>query len=200
MNTSLFPKVAAGATIALASALFYAGHTPAAAKTPPKPVLVASATQGKALVGQYGCNRCHAPNLAGRQGFSPSLYPNASLKEYKQASFVHMLLTGITPDGGHVKPPMPAYGAGMMRMRPGMRPGGMRPGGPGGPPDGMRPGGPDGGPPPGGMGGPGGPPPGGMRPGGMRPGGPGGPGGRNMPPPMTPTQAASIYMYLHTLK
>ena len=29
---------------------------------------------------------------------------------------------------------------------------------------------------------------------------PGGPGGMHMPPPMTPTQAASIYMYLHTLK
>ena len=194
MNTSLFPKVATGATAALAAAFFYAAHTPAAAKPPPKPVLVASATQGKALIGQFGCNRCHGADLAGKQGFSPSIRPSGSLKEYKQASFVHMLLTGITPDGSHVRPPMPAYGAGMMRMRPG----GMRPGGPGGPP----PGGPGGPPPPGGFGGP---PPGGF--GGPPPGGPGGPppggmrpGGMHMPPPMTPTQAASIYAYLHTVK
>ena len=70
-------------------------------------------------MGQYRCSGCHGPDLAGRPGFSPSLHQSGSLKEYKQASFVHMLLTGITPDGSHVKPPMPAYGAGMMRMRPG---------------------------------------------------------------------------------
>ena len=63
MNTTVFPKVAAGATAALAVTLFYAAHTPVAAKTP-KLTAAASVTQGKGLIAQYRCNGCHSAFLA----------------------------------------------------------------------------------------------------------------------------------------
>ena len=170
--TTTFAKVAAGATAALTVALLYSAHGTASAKTG-KVTTMASVSQGKMLVSQYRCNGCHGANLAGRPAFSPSLHANASLKPYTSATFTRLLLTGVTDDGGHVRPPMPVYGAGMMHMG-------------------------HGGPPPGGMGhGPGGPPPGGMGHGGMHEMRP---GGMHMPPPMTAGQAASIYAYLHTLK
>ena len=175
MKTTTFAKVAAGATTVLTVTLLYSAHGIAAAKTG-KTTTMAMVTQGKTLISQYRCNGCHAADLGGRPHFSPSLHQSGSLKPYTSATFTRLLLTGVTDDGGHVRPPMPVYGAGMMHMG-------------------------HGGPPPGGMGhgGPGGPPPGGMHPGGMGHGGPP-PGGMHMPPPMTKGQAAAIYAYLHTLK
>jgi hypothetical protein len=141
LKTTTFAKVAAGATAALTVALLYSAHGTASAKTG-KVTSMASVSQGKMLVSQYRCNGCHGANLAGRPRFSPSLHANASLKHYTSATFTRLLLTGVTDDGGHVRPPMPVYGAGMMHM--GHGPGGPPPGGMhhgGMHPSGMRPGG-----------------------------------------------------------
>jgi mono/diheme cytochrome c family protein len=102
--------IGAAATVALGAALFVAVAGPSAAKktTPPKAsVLVA---KGKALVAQYRCNTCHGADLKGKPGFAPSLRANGVLKEYTPKTWATVLLTGVTNDGGKVKPPMPVYG------------------------------------------------------------------------------------------
>ena len=100
MNPTVFPKVAAGVTAALAVTLFYAAHAPVAAKAPvktPKLTPAASISQGKGLIAQYRCNGCHGADLAGKQGFSPSLHQSASLKSYHQATFVRACCSPASP-------------------------------------------------------------------------------------------------------
>ena len=69
----------------------------------------AAVSHGKALVSQYKCNTCHGPDLAGKQGFSPSLKPAGVLKEYDTKTWARVLDTGVTNDGGKVRNPMPVY-------------------------------------------------------------------------------------------
>ncbi|MBV9852681.1 MAG: c-type cytochrome [Armatimonadetes bacterium] len=176
MRTTKIPRVAAGATACLAATLFYGAHGPLAAKATARTTKTAagSVSQGKALVSQFRCNGCHNANLQGRPGFSPNIHRTGALHDYTQAQFVTLLLTGKKNDGGHVRPPMPVYGAGHQQMPPPPMGGDHRP-----PPGGMPP-------PPGGM-----PPRGGMRP---------PPGGMRRPPTMTAAQAKAIFAYLETLK
>ena len=99
------------ATASLATALLYAAHEPAAAKTMKKPMHMASASvaQGKALSSQFRCNGCHSANLQGKPGFSPSLHQSGVLKEYNAKTWEKVLDTGMTNDGKMVKKPMPVY-------------------------------------------------------------------------------------------
>jgi mono/diheme cytochrome c family protein len=79
-------------------------HPAKAAK--PNPALIA---KGKALAGDKRCNSCHAPDYAGKKGFSPSLHASGVLREYTPATWAKVMDTGVTNDGGKVKPPMPVY-------------------------------------------------------------------------------------------
>ena len=76
-----------------------------------KPILQAASwiAKGKALSSAKHCNSCHAADLKGKPGFSPSLLSNGVLKEYNAATWARVLDTGVTNDGGKVKPPMPIY-------------------------------------------------------------------------------------------
>ncbi len=79
----------------------------------PKPTAhaapAAQIAHGKTLIASNSCANCHAANLAGRKGFSPSLHASGVLKEYNAATFARVMNTGVTNDGGHVKNPMPVY-------------------------------------------------------------------------------------------
>lgn len=66
-------------------------------------------TQGKALAAAKRCNTCHTATYAGKKGFSPSLHASGVLREYNPKTFVRVMSTGVTNDGGHVHAPMPVY-------------------------------------------------------------------------------------------
>lgn len=65
--------------------------------------------QGKALTAKDKCTGCHAPDLNGKQGFSPSLHTSGVLHEYTPKTWAVVMDTGKTNDGGMVKQPMPVY-------------------------------------------------------------------------------------------
>lgn len=78
-----------------------------------KPVATGGSTalvaQGKTLAVKDRCNGCHSPNYAGKKGFSPSLHASGVLHEYNAKTWARVMNTGLTNDGGKVKPPMPVY-------------------------------------------------------------------------------------------
>lgn len=78
----------------------------AGAKTP---TATAEVAKGKTLASKYRCNSCHGADLAGKKGFSPSLHASGALKEYDAKTWARVLDTGVTNDGGKLKPPMPVY-------------------------------------------------------------------------------------------
>jgi mono/diheme cytochrome c family protein len=88
-----------------------AGAQGGATKKPPAAAISPAATiaKGKTLVTTYHCNSCHAADLAGKKGFSPSLKSDGVLKEYNAKTWAVVLDTGVTNDGGMVKKPMPVY-------------------------------------------------------------------------------------------
>jgi len=97
-------------TLALGLAITAATTSRGAAPKPlPHAGTTAQIAHGKTLVGGNGCANCHAANLAGRQGFAPSLHQTGVLKEYNAVTFARVMNTGVTNDGGHVKKPMPVY-------------------------------------------------------------------------------------------
>lgn len=101
--------VALGATvIAVGSTAGIAAHKKAskmkAAAT--SPALIA---KGKQLSDAKHCNSCHAADLSGKPKFSPSLRASGELKHYTLAQWQTVLDTGVTNNGGKVKPPMPVY-------------------------------------------------------------------------------------------
>ena len=103
----------AGLSLGLATCLALGGFVPAAlAKKPmPKPMAGGGAlvSKGKALAAAKRCNTCHNADYAGKQGFSPSLKSTGVLKEYNPKTWAVVMNTGVTNDGGKVKPPMPVY-------------------------------------------------------------------------------------------
>lgn len=92
---------------------FAAIHTsPAAAPKAMKKPKASSAPQiahGKAVAESNGCNGCHGASYAGKPHFSPSIRATGETKHYTSATFVRLMHTGITNDGGHVHKPMPVY-------------------------------------------------------------------------------------------
>lgn len=88
-----------------------AAKKPAAKKPAAKPAAGGAAlvAKGKALAESKKCNTCHSADYAGKQGFSPSLKSTGALKEYNPTTWARVMNTGVTEDGGHVKPPMPVY-------------------------------------------------------------------------------------------
>ncbi len=109
-KTRLSRNAAGAATAALALTLLYTGNVAAKPAHMMKPAMAAgSVVQGKALVSKYGCTRCHGANLAGKQGFSPSIKRTGALHDYTQAQFLTLMHKGIQNDGSHVRKPMPVY-------------------------------------------------------------------------------------------
>jgi mono/diheme cytochrome c family protein len=97
-------------TLALGLAVTAAAVSRGAAPKPKSPAaLPAQIAHGKALVAGDRCANCHGANLAGRQGFAPSLHASGVLQEYNASTFARVMNTGITNDGGHVRKPMPVY-------------------------------------------------------------------------------------------
>lgn len=82
--------------------------SPAAAPKPPAPS-PATIAHAKTLVASKRCSSCHAANLTGRKGFSPSLHASGVMREYNPKTWARVMDTGVTNDNGHVKPPMPVY-------------------------------------------------------------------------------------------
>ena len=79
---------------------------------PPKLVPAPSAamlSHGKSVAARYGCANCHGAGLAGKKGFAPSLHASGVLREYNPVTFVRVMDTGQTNDGGYVRKPMPVY-------------------------------------------------------------------------------------------
>lgn len=74
-----------------------------------KKTSTAQIAQGKALTVSLRCNSCHAADLAGKKGFSPSLHANGVLHEYNAKTWARLMKTGITNDGKPVEKPMPVY-------------------------------------------------------------------------------------------
>lgn len=88
------------------SALSGQAAPPKAAPPTSSPAVLA---QGKAVTARYGCAQCHGANEQGQKGFAPSLHASGVLREYQQATFVRVMDTGQTNDGGYVHKPMPVY-------------------------------------------------------------------------------------------
>jgi mono/diheme cytochrome c family protein len=111
LQTTRFSRLALGATAALAAALLYAGHGTASAKPMKhmKSMMAGAVSSAPALLTKYHCNACHAPNLMGKPGFSPSIKGTGSLHDYTQAQFVKLMHTGMQNDGKHVRRPMPVF-------------------------------------------------------------------------------------------
>jgi cytochrome c553 len=55
------------------------------------------------------CLGCHAADLAGRPGRTPSLHASGVLKHYTKKQFEVVMNTGVTNDGGHVRGGMPTF-------------------------------------------------------------------------------------------
>ena len=109
-TTRRFRHAAVAATLALTATLTYTENVSAKPAHMIKHALaLGSISQGKSLVSQYRCTGCHGANLAGRQGFSPSIKRTGALHDYTQAQFIKLMHTGITNDGTHVRKPMPVY-------------------------------------------------------------------------------------------
>ncbi len=112
MNT---PKtvVILSAALGLCAALAAVQPSPAApaAKRPAPPAAGSPAliAAGKGIAESNGCNGCHAPDYAGKKGFSPSIRAGGVTKQYTLATFERVMNTGVTEDGGHVEKPMPVY-------------------------------------------------------------------------------------------
>jgi len=89
----------------------FAAHKAAPHKMAPKSAAVSPALIAKAkqIIEAKKCNGCHAPDLKGKPGFSPSLTSSGVLKEYNPKTFAVVMDTGKDPEGKMVKPPMPAY-------------------------------------------------------------------------------------------
>ena len=93
----------------LAVTLAFAATTGAMAKhaTAKKSSSSALVAKGKALMSSQHCNACHAADLKGKAGFSPSLHASARpMKEYNEAKFVRLMTKGLDDDGKPVRPPM----------------------------------------------------------------------------------------------
>jgi cytochrome c2 len=103
--------IGVAATVALATVVMAAAAGPSAAKkvSTHKASASGAAAKGKTLAAKYRCNTCHAADLSGKPGFSPSLHASGVLKEYTPKTWDAVLSTGVTNDGGKVKPPMPVY-------------------------------------------------------------------------------------------
>jgi mono/diheme cytochrome c family protein len=99
---------ALGVALALAgtSSTFAAHKMAAHGKPAGSAALIA---KGKQLSSEKHCNSCHAADLKGKPGFSPSLHASGVLKEYNPTTWARVMDTGVTNDGGKVKPPMPVY-------------------------------------------------------------------------------------------
>lgn len=102
------------ASLCLSGALAGAGLSgraapPKMAHTPSASANGAMLSHGKAIATKYGCRNCHGATLAGKAGFAPSLHASGVLKEYNTASFVRVMDTGVMPEGGIVRKPMPVY-------------------------------------------------------------------------------------------
>lgn len=103
---------AGGLTLGFAASLALAGFVPAALAKKPAPMAAGGAAlvaKGKTLAAAKQCNTCHNADYAGKKGFSPSLHASGVLKEYNPKTWARVMDTGVTPDGGKVKPPMPVY-------------------------------------------------------------------------------------------
>ena len=85
--------------------------SPAAPKVFKKPAVsnVALITKGKSVAESNGCSSCHSASYAGKKGFSPSIRSTGVTKKYTLATWVRVMNTGVTEDGGHVEKPMPVY-------------------------------------------------------------------------------------------
>ena len=89
----------------------------AAMTSPAAPVTVGHApkftaaimSRAKGVITSKGCNTCHGADLAGKPHFAPSLHASGVLREYNVTTFARVMDTGVTNDGGHVRPPMPVY-------------------------------------------------------------------------------------------
>lgn len=92
-------------------ALALVGSSPAAAPKMKKAAMTSAATvaHGKTLAATDRCNTCHGADYSGKKGFSPSLHATGVLREYNAKTWATVMNTGVTNDGGHVRPPMPVY-------------------------------------------------------------------------------------------
>lgn len=104
-------RITTGGTLALGLALTLAAFA-APPKAPAKPgmSMAAMAAHGKTLSAAKKCNTCHGANFGGTGKFAPSLRAGGQvLKEYNAKTWARVMDTGVTEDGGKVKPPMPVY-------------------------------------------------------------------------------------------
>lgn len=106
-------RITTSGTLVLGFSLAFAAlAAPPKPKSPAKPgmSMAAMAAHGKTLAVAKKCNTCHGADNAGRKGFSPSLRAGSQvLKEYNAKTWARVMDTGVTEDGGKVKPPMPVY-------------------------------------------------------------------------------------------
>lgn len=100
------PALTTVLALGLAAAALTARPAAAPQAPAPSPATVAHA---KSLVASKRCSGCHAANLAGKKGFSPSLHASGVMREYNPTTWARVMNTGVTNDNGHVKPPMPVY-------------------------------------------------------------------------------------------
>lgn len=105
---SLFATLGLGASLVLAATVSPAA-APKTAHAPLPKMASGSVAHGKALAASLRCNTCHAANLGGKKGFSPSLRASGVLREYNTKTWARVMDTGVTNDNGHVKAPMPVY-------------------------------------------------------------------------------------------
>ncbi len=104
--TTLALSLALGGCLALAAT----GKAPATVHhAAPMMSGAAAVAHGKALSASLHCNSCHAADMNGKKGFSPSLHTAGVLREYNAKTWARVLDTGVTNDGGMVKKPMPVY-------------------------------------------------------------------------------------------
>lgn len=106
-------RITTGGTLVLGLALTLAAFAaPPKPRAPAKPGMgmAAMAAHGKTLAVAKKCNTCHGANLGGTGKFAPSLRADSRVvKEYNPKTWARVMDTGITEDGGKVKPPMPVY-------------------------------------------------------------------------------------------